>query len=317
MIDQVGVDQDRPHEQRDAAPAHAGRAHVVDRRDEVDRAEHRRQAGEVDHVDPRVLAARGRVLLRRERHVGEPAGLRRGEEQRRVERDAAEQEHPVRPRVDAREGDVARADHQRQQVVREAGPDRHDDEEDHRRPVHGEDLVVLLRREERVLRRAELDPQQQRLDAAQQEEDERRVEVEDPDPLVVGRGDPRQSSPLGSGLTVRGEDLRPRPRATRGRVGGGGLGGDGHGVWGVFPTRISDCSAASLCCFGIRLRCSAPSSRAALMSAALRSNHAWYSSKGTARTRASMFAWLRPHSSAHWPAERARPASALNQVLFV
>ena len=61
--DQVRVDQDRPHEQRHAAPAHAGRAHVVDRRDEVDRAEDRRQAGEVDHVDPRVLAVGRRVLL--------------------------------------------------------------------------------------------------------------------------------------------------------------------------------------------------------------------------------------------------------------
>ncbi len=95
--DQVRVDQDRPHEQRHAAPAHAGRAHVVDRRDEVDRAEDRGQAGEVDHVDPRVLAAARRVLLRRQRHVGEPAGLRRREEDRRVEREAAEQEHPVRP----------------------------------------------------------------------------------------------------------------------------------------------------------------------------------------------------------------------------
>ena len=194
--DQVRVDQDRPHEQRDAAPAHAGRAHVVDRGDEVDRAEHRRQAGEVDHVDPRVLAAGRRVLLRRQRQVGEPAGLGRGEEDRRVERDAAEQEHPVGPRVDAREGDVARPDHQRQQVVREARPHRHDDEEDHRRPVHGEDLVVLLGRQERVVRRAELDPQQeQRLDPSQQEEDEDRVEVHDPDLLVVGRGEPRRPAP--------------------------------------------------------------------------------------------------------------------------
>ena len=42
-------------------------------------------------------------------------------------------------------------------------------------------------------------------------------------------------------------------------------------------------------------------SRAALMSAACDRTTAWYSSNGTALTCASMFAWLRPHSSAHWP----------------
>ena len=119
----------------------------------------------------------------------------------------AEQEHPVRPGVQAREGDVARADHQRQQVVRQAGPHRDDDEEDHRRPVHGEELVVLLGREQRVLRRAELEPHQQRLDAAEQEEDGDGPEVQDPDLLVVGRRDPRRPA-LGSGRTPWRDDLR-------------------------------------------------------------------------------------------------------------
>ena len=111
--DQVRIDQDRPHEQRHPAPAHAGGAHVVDGGDEVDRADDRRQAREVDHVDPRLLAVGGRELLQRQRRVRGPAGLRRREEQRAVERQAAEQEHPVGPRVQARERDVARADHQR------------------------------------------------------------------------------------------------------------------------------------------------------------------------------------------------------------
>ena len=206
--DQVRVDQHRPHEQRHPPPAHAGRAHVVDRGDEVDRAEDRRQAREVDHVDPRLLAVGRRVLLQRQRHVGEPAGLRRREEQRAVEREAAEQEHPVRPRVEARERHVAGADHERQEVVREARPHRHDDEEDHRRPVQREDLVVLLGRQERVLRSAELDPHQQRLDAADDEEHEDGEQVEDPDLLVIGRrqpGHPAAPRPV----DLVGDDLRP------------------------------------------------------------------------------------------------------------
>ena len=206
---EVRVDQHRPHEQRHPAPAHAGRAHVVDRRDEVDRAEDRGQAREVDHVDPRLLPVGWRELLQRQRHVGEPAGLRRREEQRAVQRDAAEQEHPVRPRVQPRERDVARPDHQRDEVVREARPHRHDDQEDHRRPVQREDLVVLLGRQERVLRRPELDPQQQRLDPAEHEEHEDRVEVEDPDLLVIGGRQPRDPA-APRAVDVVGDDLRPR-----------------------------------------------------------------------------------------------------------
>src|SRR3712207_6934055 len=47
---------------------------------------------EVDHEDPGVLPAARRVLLRGERHVGEPAGLRRRPEERRVQRQPAEEE---------------------------------------------------------------------------------------------------------------------------------------------------------------------------------------------------------------------------------
>ena len=42
------VDQDGPHEQRQAAPTHPGGSHVDDRGVEVDCADQRRDAGEVD-----------------------------------------------------------------------------------------------------------------------------------------------------------------------------------------------------------------------------------------------------------------------------
>ncbi len=80
-----------------------------------------------------------------------------------------------------------------------------------------EERVVRVRRQERVVRRAELDAHHQRLDAADQEEDERRDEVQDPDPLVVGRRDP--GDPAGGlGLDAVGDDLGDPDR----RVGGGG-----------------------------------------------------------------------------------------------
>ena len=118
--DRVG--QDRPDEQRQPRPGHPRRAHVGDRRVEVDRAQERRDAGQVDQVDPGVLAARGRVDDAGERHRRDPAGVGRGPEDRRVEDDAAGQEQPEGERVQARERDVARADHQRHEVVREARP---------------------------------------------------------------------------------------------------------------------------------------------------------------------------------------------------
>ena len=46
-----------------------------------------------------------------------------------------------RERVELREGHVARADHQRDEVVGHADDHRHAEQEDHRRAVHGEERV--------------------------------------------------------------------------------------------------------------------------------------------------------------------------------
>ena len=220
------VHEQAPHEQRQPAPAHPGGAHVHDRRVEVDRADQRGDAGDVDQEDPRVLAAAGRVLDARQRRVAPPAGLRRLPEQRDVEHDPAEQQQPVGERVQARERHVAGADHQRQEVVPEARHHRHHEQEDHRRAVEREQLVVVLAGQQRVVRHAELHAHQQRFDPAEREEHEGGDQVEDPDLLVVGGRDP--VDPLLA---------RPRPRhLVRGdlrnrsvdALAGGGLCGDGH-----------------------------------------------------------------------------------------
>ena len=188
--DQHRVGQDRPDEQRQPAPGHALRAHVCDRRVEVDRPDDRGQPRQVDQVDPRVLAAAGRVDRAGQRRVAGPARFRRVPEERGVEDDPARQEQPEGERVQARVGHVAGADHQRHEVVREARHHRHDEQEDHRRPVHREQLVVGLGADQRVVRRAQLQAHHQRLDAPQAEEHEREDHVHDPDPLVVGGRDP-------------------------------------------------------------------------------------------------------------------------------
>ena len=92
---QEGGDQDRPDEQRHLVQGHARRAHVEDGGDEVDRAEDRAGAGEVEredrHVDrrarssPRSIAARRpssrcrrRARCRRTRRSSRAAGRRPG-----------------------------------------------------------------------------------------------------------------------------------------------------------------------------------------------------------------------------------------------
>ena len=154
--DRVGLD--RPDEERDAHPGHPRRAHVVDRDDEVDRARERRERGQVEAEDPEVLAGGRAELVRRERRVGRPAGAGGaavGEEAREHD-EPAEQEEPVGESVQARERHVLRADHERDEVVGEAREYRDDEEEDHRRPVHREELVVVVPRDEVLVRLCEL-----------------------------------------------------------------------------------------------------------------------------------------------------------------
>ncbi len=231
-------------------------------------------------VDPRVHAAARRVLQLGERRVAGPPALGRGEEDRGVEDEAAGGEEPERQRVQLRERHVPRADHERQEVVAEARHDRDDEQEDHRRPVHRDQLVVRLRVQQRVVRLGELEPDQQRLGPSEQEEHEGEDQVHDPDALVVGRGDPRRPA---RALAVD---------AARGDLGDGDRSGDllcGH-VWGQPP-------GAWPCWTRWRWRAAAWSARR--IAARWRSSQASKLSGVIAVTSAIMLAWLRPQSSAH------------------
>ena len=87
-----------------------------------------------------------RVSLFTERSVTEPARARRmSGNKAEVEKKAAEQEDPKAEGIQPRQCHIAGADHERRQIVRETKQKRHDDQENHRRTVHREDLVVGLR----------------------------------------------------------------------------------------------------------------------------------------------------------------------------
>jgi hypothetical protein len=181
--------QPHPYEHRHPEQRHARGAHVDHRDREVDRAGARRDAR--DHQAERVERHPDARVRRRVGWIPEPATVRRpAQEPAGIQEQSAEDEDPEREGVQPREGDVPRADHQRDQVVEECRRHRHDEQEDHRHAVHREDLVVLVGVEQRVVGLGELAADQQGFDPADQEERERAEAVEDPDLLVIDRREP-------------------------------------------------------------------------------------------------------------------------------
>ncbi len=200
--------QHRPHEQRHLVQRHAGRAHVEDGGDEVDRAQDRRRAGDVQRQD-RVVHRR--TALGRQRRVDRPAAAHAGtvlalDEHRDDEQQQRRREQPERDVVHAREGHVGRADHQRHEPLPEpADHRRHHHEEDHDQAVGGHEHVVhvLAAVDGRLTGREAVDhggkarevldagllqfeTHDDRQDAADDPRDDREDQVHRADVLVVG-----------------------------------------------------------------------------------------------------------------------------------
>ena len=162
---------------------------------------------QVEREDPVVLPVPRRVD--RERRIGRPARVRGAAvgEEAQHEHEAAEHEEPVREGVQPRERHVGRADHERHEVVREAGENRNADEEHHRRPVDRDELVVVIRADDVRVRLGQLQTHDQCHQSREDEEHEGRADVEDPDPLVIRRDEPARdlaALPAGYGLGTTG-----------------------------------------------------------------------------------------------------------------
>ncbi len=168
-------DEDVPGEDRHPEHRHAGAAHADHGGDHVHRAEDGAQTADGQAQDPQVARRRpGQCTGIRERGVGRPPEVRRparGDESAQRDR-RAEHEQPERQCVEPREGHIWRADLQRQHQIGEAEHDRGGVEQQHRRAVHGEQLVVLLVGQELQSGRGEFGADQQRHQPADEEEDE-------------------------------------------------------------------------------------------------------------------------------------------------
>jgi hypothetical protein len=131
-------------------------------------------------------------------HVVEPAGIRSGgDREARIKQDAREQEDPVREGIEPRKRHVAGPNDQRLQEHAEAGEHRKCVPQDHRDPVHAEQLVILFGREQMLFRAGKLQPDHERLDASRNQEYERRHDVADADLLVIDCRQPTVDAGLG------------------------------------------------------------------------------------------------------------------------
>ena len=180
-----------PGEHRHTHQPHAGSAQVHDSDDEVDSGCDGRDAQHLEANGPEIHVQPGRELRAGQVGVAEPTRIgRRPYQEAHVHEQAAEQEHPVAEGVEPREGHVPGTDLQRHDEVEECCRERHDGQEHHGRAVHREQFVERLGAHNRVVRGRELKAHDERLEATDKEEGERGDAVQNPDPLVVGGGDP-------------------------------------------------------------------------------------------------------------------------------
>ena len=165
-----------------------GRTQLENGHDDRDRHRDARHFREGDHLRPDVGPLARRKFRPRERHIGEPADIRPDiQHEGDPDHEAAEQIDVVREGVQPREGDVARADHERHEIDGKGLADGHAEEEHHRRAVHGEELVVEIRPDQVVLRLRQLQAHDDGGQAAEEQEDDGGDDVAAADDLVIDR----------------------------------------------------------------------------------------------------------------------------------
>ena len=183
--------EDAPHRQRHAHQRHAAaarlqhRGHVVEaahrERDDEDRERR-------EHADDAPAVAR-RARRDRLRRIQRPAGARRTarHEEPGDEHQHREQVEPEAQHVQVREHHVPRAAHQRDEVVAETAEEQRGQQVDHHdHAVHGDVLVIVLRRDERErVGEAQLQAHQHRHHQRDQADADRDQRVLDRDDLVI------------------------------------------------------------------------------------------------------------------------------------
>ncbi|SHS55840.1 Uncharacterised protein [Mycobacteroides abscessus subsp. abscessus] len=180
--------QDVPGEDRHPEHRHTRGTHTHDRGDHVHGPKDGADPADGQTHDPQVSAHPGTVYGIGKRRIGGPAkvgGAARRDEPGQGDQSAA-QKQPVGQGIQARKSHIWRADMQRQHQIGEAEHDRRGVEQQHDRAVHGEQLVVLLIREELKPGMNQFSTHQQGHQPAHEEKAEAGDDVHHADQLVIG-----------------------------------------------------------------------------------------------------------------------------------
>ncbi len=177
---------------------HARTAHAEDGGHDVQRRADAADAAHQQTDDPIVGAVSRRKCLCGQRCVGEPADIgsaarsiqSASSDEAEVEDDAAQGTHPETEGIQPRKRHVARADHQGHEIVGEPEQQRHADQENHRRAMHGEQAVKGLRRNKMVVRNGQLDPHDRGFQASDHQKQDAVADVHQAELLVIDGDDP-------------------------------------------------------------------------------------------------------------------------------
>ena len=185
-----------PNEQRQTAPGHARRAHLVHGDDEIETGENRRKAR--DEYAHRGGDDEGVRIGGAERRVEGPAGVHAAHDDGGQREERAHDVDVPTQQINAREGQILGADHHWHKEIAEGGRNRRDQEkEDHHHAVHGEELVVGVGIHQVALRGQQFQANQHGEDAAQGEHHGDGDQVEYGDAFVVLGEKPRLPAVLG------------------------------------------------------------------------------------------------------------------------
>ena len=193
-----------PHENGQPEPAHTRRAHGVNGDDEIQPREDRRKTGNEDPEHRR--HNRGIGIQAAVRRIKRPAGVYAAHHHGIESEARARHVNVPAQQVDAREGQVLRADHQRdQKIPQHRGNRRNQEKENHDDAVHGEQFVVGLGGNQVTLRRQQVDADHHGKRAAQEKEQRDGNQVQQGDALVVGGEQPRAYAVLRVQIMLAGQ----------------------------------------------------------------------------------------------------------------
>src|SRR5581483_6703631 len=195
---QEGRYQLHPGKQGHTVDAHPRSTQFQDSDHEVKGTSNRRDTEHQNAQNPEVIIharctqgsmdATGRLV---QGSVVEPTTVRGLTEQEAgLHENATKDQNPVAKGIHAREGHIARTDHQRHDIVTKARERRHHEQKDHGHAVHGEDLVILFRAQHLAIRLRQLCANKESLHTAHQKEKEASDYIHNADQLMIGGRQP-------------------------------------------------------------------------------------------------------------------------------